>query len=474
MTFQSDKKKFDYKSTFSKSASKLSEFIAGYRPEFLCHRYDNSPTALDYILGLVACEKNTANLERMEEAIDQGEYRRYQQFISNSKWDHSAVLSKVQLQASEVLAAQKRKNGKPTGLIVDESSHVKKGKMSVGVSRQYAGSVGKVDNCQVGVYASLCNASYATLVNEKLFLPKNWVEDKNRCDKSDIPGNVRQFKTKPQLALELVDECVANGVAFDWVGGDGLYGHSYELGSGLDRRGLFFVLDVHKDETVFLEEPILAVPPRQGNKGRKPMHPKPDREPVRLDSYVMTLSENDWTRVKVRKTVKGWLCLLVHKCTVWSWNGKEASAKKRTLLITRTEGDKPKTKYSFSNGELEAYTSAEYAYFQSQRYWVERTFDDSKNELGLSDYQVRKWTGWHHHHALVFMATLFMMNERIENGEDIPLLSVRDYRILMVVSMFGTPNQFQTKWEQMITRHLKRQRDIDRYYQHEDEPKVVK
>src|SRR5665811_651761 len=131
------------------------------------------PHSFGIYTGADNLRKNTANMERMGEAVDSSEYRRYQQFISNSKWDHEGVLRKVQKQASEALAVQKEKNGQPTGLIMDESSHVKKGNRSVGVSRQYAGSVGKVDNCQVGVYASLCNHTYATLVHEKLFLPES-------------------------------------------------------------------------------------------------------------------------------------------------------------------------------------------------------------------------------------------------------------------------------------------------------------
>lgn len=464
MLFQSDKKNFDFQLKSCKSANKLSAYIDFYRPDFICHRYDNTPTALEYVLGLITCEKNTANMERMEEEVDSGEYRRYQQFISNSKWDHQGVLRKVQKQASEVLAIQKKKNGRPTGLIIDESSHVKKGKKSVGVSRQYAGSVGKVDNCQVGVYASLCNDTAATLVHEKLFLPECWSQDRDRCDKSGIPIDQRGYKTKPQLALEIIDECIENGVCFDWVGGDGLYGHSYELTRGLDDRDLFFVMDVHKDETVFLEKPDIAVPSPTGKRGRKPKHPKADSEALRLDVYCKGLSDGDWEKVKIRKAAKGWIRLHVHKCRVWSWDKKEDRARERTLLISKTTDKNQKIKYSFSNGEPEQYTAKEYGYLQSQRYWVERTFDDSKNELGLSDYQVRKWIGWHHHHSLVFMATLFMMKERIENGREYPLMSVRDYRIMMIVLLFGTADDFQKKLEQMKIRHQKRQADIDRHY----------
>lgn len=147
------------------------------------------------------------------------------------------------------------------------------------MSRQYAGSVGKVDNCQVGVYASLCNYTSATLVHEKLFLPESWAEAPRRCDRAGIPKDQREFRTKPELALEMIDECVKNGVCFDWIGGDGLYGHSGELTRGLDDRGLFFVLDVHRDEMVYFEKPPIAAPEPVGNRGRKPTNPKTDRTP---------------------------------------------------------------------------------------------------------------------------------------------------------------------------------------------------
>src|SRR5680860_67173 len=105
MLFQSDKKNFNFQVNICKSGDKLKSFVNFYQPDFVCHRYDNAPTALEYILGLITCEKNTANMERMGEAVDSSEYRRYQQFISNSKWDHEGVLRKVQKQASEALAA---------------------------------------------------------------------------------------------------------------------------------------------------------------------------------------------------------------------------------------------------------------------------------------------------------------------------------------------------------------------------------
>ena len=112
-----------------------------------------------------------------------------------------------------------------------------------------------MDNCQVGVYANLCNARRSTLIDERLFLPKDWVKDEQRCKKAGIPPEHIVHKTKPVLALEMVDTALRNKVLFDWVGGDGLYGHNYELCRELELRLLLFVLDVHKDQQIYGQEP---------------------------------------------------------------------------------------------------------------------------------------------------------------------------------------------------------------------------
>ncbi len=139
------------------------------------------------------------------------------------------------------------------------------------------------------MYASLVNDNRALIINGKLFLPKVWIDDKDRYRKAGIPEEEIKYKTKPELALEMIDEDIRNGVEFDWVGGDGLYGHNFELSDGLDQRGLFFVLDVHKDETIFLQEHEIAVPKKKNKKGRKPTMAQPDSEPIRLDKYLKTI-----------------------------------------------------------------------------------------------------------------------------------------------------------------------------------------
>lgn len=466
MKNQSDKKTFKNNVKFYKSASCLIDFVALFKSLFQVARHNQTPKALQYIQGLLVLEKGKANMERMEEEVPESDYRAYQHFITDSKWDYQKVLSKVAKETSDVLKANKLTSEQPTGVIIDESAHLKKGKKSVGVSRQYAGVVGKVENCQVGVYVSMVNDNMASMIDERLFLPSNWTEDKKKCKEAGVPKDQMVFKTKPELALEIIDQKILDGIEFDWIGGDGLYGHNRTLREGLDKRGLFYVLDVHKDEKIFTSCPVLAIPERTNKRGRPSKKPKPDIDSIRLDTYINQLTIDDWVVEKqIRKTHKGWKKLKIHTQKIWVFQGEnEQEVTAQTLIITQSLDGKKDTKYSFSNGKCEEYSPKEYAYFQIQRYWVERTFDDAKNELGMSDYQVRKWNGWHHHHALVLMAQLFLLKQKIANQQDAPIMSLRDARILIITNLFDTSQNKETRSEQIKKRHIKRQKDIDRRY----------
>lgn len=465
---QSEKKFFSKSKNFTLSSSYIDRQLIDYRDIFVVYRRDNYSTAKNYLGGLVICEKGQANMERMVEEVEGSNYKAYHHFISNSKWDHEELISRVSLDASKVLEENKQRSKVPTGYIIDESSHLKKGKESIGVAKQYAGVVGKIENCQVAVYSSLVNDTRATIINEKLFLPKTWTSNIKRCDKAKIPEQHRIYKTKPELALDMIDEDVKRGVKFDWIGGDGLYGHNFQLAKGLDQRNLFYVLDVHKDELIFKEEPEIRIPEKLQGKGRQPKKLKAFGTQCRLDKYIKGLDGSDWTKEQVRKTAKGWKKLFVHVAEIWIWNGQENKARRRTLVITKTDNKKPEIKYSFSNGGVNDYTNKEYAYFQIQRYWVERTFDDSKNELGMSDYQIRNWAGWHHHQSLVMLASVFLLKEKIESENQYPLMSTRDARILIMIELFGTKKQYLMRLEQMKIRHKQRQNDIDRYYRYNE------
>lgn len=450
--------------------SKLLEYFESYKSKFAVYRNNVSNQAWSYLQGLLVCEKGKANMERMEEQDGGIAYHQYQHFLSNSLWDYESVIRQVGQDMSVLLEKQKEKTGKPTGLIIDESSHVKKGKHSVGVARQYAGSVGKVDNCQVGVYLSLCNGKCSSLIDEALFLPKIWTDDKRRSKKAGIPASKRVYKTKPILALELIDKAISNGVVFDWVGGDGLYGHNYQLAKGLDERHLLFVLDVHKSQQIY-EQPVqIFVAEKKKGRGRRPSQKQTLACSIRVDKYAEKLEKSDWELIRIRKTTKGWLRASMHFKTVWVWDGKEQKARKRTLIIRKTldkNNEITDTKYSLSNGQLEDYKKEEFAFFQAQRYWVERNFDDGKNELGMSDYQIRGWKSWHHHHAIVLLAMLFMLREQIDQEKQYPLMSLHDARKMIVILIAQTlkpPNPIEKEIERMKKRQFKRKKSMDWHF----------
>lgn len=458
-----DKKNFRISLKTESERVAYCQHFSVYGTGFCVYRRNSIDIAKSYVSGLLRCEKNHTNMERMVEKDGKEDYHRYYHFLSESKWDWQAVNRQTAQSAFDLFQKQKELNNLPVGLIIDESSHLKKGKESVGVARQYAGQIGKVDNCQVAVYSSLCNGGYTTLIGASLFLPESWTSDKARLDKAHVPSLYRHYKSKPELALSLIEEAVEAGVCFDWIGGDGLYGHNSELTRSLDKKGLFYVLDVHKDEHIYLSEPRIFLPDKKQGRGRTPSRFQVEGESTILEKYRLGLQHADWETVKVRKTAKGSKKVKVHVCSLWHWNGQEQQACRRTLVITVDEKSK-RVKYSFSNGTLEEHTVKEYAYYQCNRYWVERCFDDRKNEIGLSGYQVRGWLAWHHHVSLVLVAALFLLKRRIANALDYPLMSVRDARILTIAHLFCDEQTIDAAYENMRKRHEKRQRDIDRYF----------
>lgn len=229
-------------------------------------------------------------------------------------------------------------------------------------------------------------------------------------------------------------------------------------------------MDVHKDEKIFLQEPEINIPDAKAGAGRKPKKLNANIESFRLDKFQQAISEGEWKLEDIRDTVKGKLRLLVYKREIWTWDVESSKAKKRVLIINKTTDSKPKVKYSISNGSIEAYSHCEFAYFISQRYWVERSFDNAKNELGMSDYQIRKWQSWHTHQAIRMLASLMITTKMIESKEQIPLLSFKDVRILVVTQICRTQIEMEQKIKQMQKRHDKRKADIEwNYYRQKSE-----
>lgn len=398
------------------------------------------------------------NMERMAEVVPESDEQALQHFLSNSAWDERGVLDQVAMQADALLGGRH-----DSALLIDESGITKKGNKSVGVARQWNGRLGKVDNCQVGVYAALSRGSLSTLIDTRLYLPASWVQDKGRCDVAGVPSAARRAKSKPELALEMVRHNRRLGVRFGWVGMDGLYGKDPALLRALEGEGETFLADVHKDQHVYLEDPRPVVPASVPGRGRKRTKAVAQSEKVRVDEWAKAQPDSAWTRVTLRDSTKGALQVEVLHQRVWLWDGTEAQARHWHLIVRREVKARDELKYSLSNAP-EHTALPRLAQMQGQRYWVERSFQDGKSQAGLDHYQARGWKAWHHHMALVMMAMLFMLKERMNHQEDHPLLSCADIETLLAHFLPRRDVGVEEVIRQMQIRHEKRQASIDSAY----------
>jgi SRSO17 transposase len=424
---------------------------------------------IDYLSGLFVTERGKRNIERMTEQVKDSNYENLQHFISNSPWDTKGLIIKNSQNVSKKLVGYGL-----IGCTVDEKANLKKGTKSAGVARQYAGTVGKVENCQVGVYLSLCAGKYASLTNYKLYLPKEWTDDKKRCLEAGIPEDKIVFKTKPQLALEMIKEHISNGVHFDYINGDGLYGNGYEFSKGLEQLGIKYVLDVHSNHDIYLKKPNISVPQKTANKrGRDPKLLKADIESVSISGYVETLKSENFQRIRIRKTTKGWLEAYIHIAKVWVWDkqNNDTEAIEQTLIVRLPVQKKVRPKYSLSNIEFEEQNIEMLAFMQAQRFWIERCFRDNSHDLGMSDYQVRTYKGFNNHMGLTCLAMEFVLQQRLKNIELIPLLSYNDIRILLADFIMSRGKNFNLRFDQLIKRHEQRAVDISKHYKFSDLPK---
>jgi len=395
------------------------------------------------------------NMERMAEVVPDSCDQSLQHFLSNSGWGARAVIDQVAVETSDLIGDDQN-----TALIIDESYFAKKGTKSVGVARQWNGRLGKVDNSQVGVFAALSCGKYATLIDGRLYLPKAWVNDPERCNTSHIPIESQVMKSKSDLALEIVRHNRSLGVRFNWVGLDGGYGKEPAFLRALDKDGETFVADVHKDQLIYLEDPQPVVPEKVSTRGRKPTLLVAQTSPVRVDKWVSEQPEAAWERMILRQSTKGKKYVKVLHRRVWLWDKEESKAHCWHLIVRREINARNEVKYSLSNA-LHDTTPLRLAKMQGQRFWVERSFQDAKSQAGLADYQVRGWKGWHHHVALVMMATLFMLKERVEQHDDYPLLSCADVECLLAHLLPRRDVGLEEIERQMRIRHKKRQASIN-------------
>ena len=305
----------------------------------------------------------------------------------------------------------------------------------MGVQRQYCGRLGKVANCQVGVFLGFSNGLYRTLIDERLYLPREWIKDKVRQRKCGVPKDVI-FKTKVELAWEMVLHAKKNHVLFGWIGVDCFYGRDSWLRNQIDSEDMIYIADIPCDTLIWLERPKTGVPPRkEGVRGRNPTRRQilpSEPKPIKVQLLKKTLKQDQWHHVFIRDTERRELwsdiaCLRVYP-HVDGLPGDEC------WLIIRKDTEIQQVKYQLSNAPINTSTPR-LAQMSGSRFWIERAFEDGKGIAGLADFQVRSWTGWHHHITMTLLAMLYILTLMLDMGEKAEFLTVQDIKEILEVIM---------------------------------------
>jgi SRSO17 transposase len=377
------------------AATHLEAFMARYLPLFprLEHRAHAHTVLEGKLTGLE--RKTTEPIARQA-----GQQRRpLQLFVGAGGWVDDAVLAELRRHVAEELAD-------PDGVwALDGSGFPKKGTHSCGVGRQWCGRLGKVENCQVGVFLGYASRRGKALLDARLYLPKDWAEDPPRRAATFVPAAV-VFQEGWRIALGLLD--TARGALPDgWVTGDDEFGRCSELRAQLRLRRRRYVLDVPCNTLV--RDPQERRPAtRPGGKPRLP-------EFERVDHWAARQPGGRWRTVKVRDGEKGPREVQVLVATVQTREEDGCVGPRERLAIFRTCEPKPQTWYTLSNAQ-EAKRAA-LAQAHAGRHRVEELLAEGKGQAGLAQYEVRSWVGWHHHMTLSLLALWFLELERVRLGE---------------------------------------------------------
>ena len=380
-------------------ADRLTSFLQRYLPRF--YRVEQRATAALVIRGrLGGLERKTSEPIAIEARLPR---KPIQFFVGSGKWDDEAVMDELRQHVREELAD-------PDGVvIVDPSGFPKKGAESCGVDRQWCGRLGKVDNCQIGVFlAYATEAGYAPL-DRRLYLPEGWAEDEARREKSHVPEEVK-FQETWRIALDLLDRSLP-GLPHGWIVGDDELGRASEFRAALRQRGERYVLDVPCNTTV--RDLERRRPPRKkAGVGRKREVPF-----VRADAWAARQPESRRERITIRDGEKGPLVVDAMSVQVRTKQERRVGPEER-LVVIRTVGES-RVDYALTNAGPET-PLAEVVRAQRQRHRIEEVFGAGKGEVGLDHYEVRSWVGWHHHVTLCLVALWFLCLERRRIGGENP------------------------------------------------------
>jgi len=388
-------------SAFDRVAVTFAAFHAEFAPLF--GRKEARLRSEQYLRGLLVQQTDRRNAENMAESIAGATPRTLQRLLTEAPWPTAPVIDRLQAYVGARLS-------EPAGVfVIDESGFPKQGTHSVGVARQYCGTLGKVANCQMGVFLAYASSKGQALVDMRLFLPRAWAEDRARCRAAGVPDDVGA-QSKAALGLAMLRQAqVAGHLDGQWVAGDDAYGMVPTLRDALEAEGWRYVLDVPKVTPVFGAAPALVLPPWSG-RGHRPtiLVLAPEAEPARtVEALAAGLPAAAWQALTVAEGSRGPRTYLFVARRVWE--SRAGLPGRACWLLLRRNLDGSEARYYLSNAPADA-TVLTLARVAATRWIIETEFQTAKGETGLDEYEVRSWRGWHHHLALALLAGAFLLS----------------------------------------------------------------
>ena len=335
-----------------------------------------------------------------------------QRFLTDSPWDDDAIIERLQ----EYLGSRL---GHPEAVwVLDGSDFPKQGRKSAGVTRQYCGRLGKVANCQAGMFLAYVSPLGRALVDKRLYLPESWTSDEDRCAAAGVPEERRGYRSKTQLALEILEETLARGhLEAGWVAGDDAFGMSPSFREGLAALGMRYVLDVPGGTTVWPLEPAWTSPEHQGiGRPRKPKLVARQRRTMGERSDE--LPEEAWREITVAQGSQGPRSYRFSAQRVRVTKRRKPGEIHWAVYRQNLDGSEPR--YYRSNAPEDTPLET-LAYVGGSRWRIETEFETEKSDVGLDEYETRTWAGWHHHVAMCLLGGAFLLSlQQAWGGKDAP------------------------------------------------------
>lgn len=401
---------------FELSRADLGDFmneLRGFHEQFrdCFSRSETRENFFRYMVGQF-CELERKSIEPIALAVEDADVRCLQRFVSEVVWDEERMFEKYRSMVSENM-------GDAAGvLIFDETSFPKKGEDSVGVARQYCGALGKVDNCQIGVFMGYASPHGYALLDKRLFIPEKWFTEAyaDRRKKCELPSGVR-FKSKPQLAVEMFEELLQQeAVPLKYAVADTVYGASPEFIETVERcTGVTYLVAVPSDTLIWLRQPMMTKKQyRYGGEIRVKDVLNGSKKPITVEAFAKNLNDFYWYRRKVSEGTKGPIEYeFTKRRVVLSKDG--IPDKTVWLVVKRTLGDNQKYTYYVSNAPLSTRLKT-FVWLSGIRWAIEQCFEETKTELGMDHYEVRKHAGWNHHILTCMLGHFFLWHLKIRLG----------------------------------------------------------